>query len=412
MKILWLSHLVPYPPKGGVLQRAYYLLREAAKYHELDLLAFHQPNLMRPLVPSLEEGVEQSKSVLGEFCNEVVIVDIESEKQFLGNYRLALKSLFTNDPFNINWLKSEEFSNSLQQLLASNDYDLVHLDTVSLLPYFKYVNQIPTVLDHHNIESHMLLRRADNENNFLKKWYFRQEGLRLEKFEKNYCPQVSLNITCSEIDKQRLNFISPNSRVEVVPNVVDVDYFDPGDLVSKQRSIVFIGTLSWYPNVEAVRFIANELWPVLKAAIPDIRADIIGSSPPADITQVSEQDADFHVHGYVDDILPFMKRAAVYVCPINDGGGTKLKILDAMSMSMAIVAHPLACEGIAVEVGKNVFFAETADDYVHSIKQLIENEDVLLNMGAEARKLVVSNYSSTQIGKALSKLYEGCRGKK
>ena len=408
MRILWLSHLVPYPPKGGILQRAYHLIHEVSKYHEVDLLAFHQPNLMRPLFNSLEEGVQTSKKVLSTFCNKVEFVDIDSDQQRFGHYRLALKSLVTKDPYNINWLKSSRFTDVLQEMLQSSDYDLVHLDTISLEPYFKYVKHIPTVLDHHNIESHMLLRRANKESNVLKKWYFRQEGKRLEKFEKQICLQVSLNITCSEMDKQRLLEIVPNSKVEVIANGVDINYFKPDKSIVQEKRLIFIGTLNWYPNVEAVRFIAHKLWPALKLTIPDISVDIIGASPPDDIVQLGAQQKGFRVHGFVDDILPFLNKAAVYVCPITDGGGTKLKILDALSMGKAIVANEIACEGIHVEDGKNVIFAESVDEYVDAIKLLIENKNLRSSMGSAARKLIEDEYAYERVGKKLSSSYQQC----
>ena len=408
MNILWLSHLVPYPPKGGVLQRAHQLLKEVAKYHDVDLLAFHQPNLMRPLFANLDDGIAESEEVLSSFCNSVEFVQIDSEQQPFGQHRLALKSLITSDPYTINWLKSEAFTRALNKLLQENDYDLVHLDTISLQPYFKYVKHLATVLDHHNIESHMLLRRAEKENNAFKKWYFRQEGKRLEKFEKSLCPQVSLNITCSEMDRQRLFEIVPGCHVEEIPNGVDIEYFKPDASVEQKKSLIFIGTLDWYPNIEAVRFIAYEIWPLLKKNIPDITLDIIGAGPPADIMELSQKDESFKVHGFVDDILPYLDKAAVYVCPIMDGGGTKLKILDALAMEKAIVAHEIACEGINVVNGENVIFAQTAEAYVDAISSLIENKELRLSMGQSARQLIEAEYAYEKVGRKLSDLYQQC----
>lgn len=408
MKILWLSHLIPYPPKGGVLQRAYHLLNEVSKYNDVDLLAFHQPNLMRPLFDSLEDGVAESKSALSSFCNSVEFIQIDSERQQFGQHRLAFKSLVTSDPYTINWLKSSAFTSALKKLLQVNDYDLVHLDTISFQPYFKYVKHLATVLDHHNIESHMLLRRAEKESNTFKKWYFRQEGKRLEKFEKQLCSQVSLNVTCSEMDRQRLLEVVPGCHAEEVPNGVDIEYFKPDNTVEQTKSLIFIGTLDWYPNIEAVRFIAYEIWPLLKKAIPDISLDIIGAGPPADIVELSQKDESFRVHGFVDDILPYLDRASVYVCPIMDGGGTKLKILDALAMGKAIVAHEIACEGINVVDGKNVVFAQTAEAYVVAILSLIKNKNLRLAMGKVARSLIEDEYAYEKVGKKLSDLYQQC----
>ncbi|MDX2505576.1 MAG: glycosyltransferase [Gammaproteobacteria bacterium] len=408
MRILWLSHLVPYPPKGGVLQRAHYMLREVARYHEVDLVAFNQKSLMAPFFPSLEVGLDEAEKVLGEFCRDTYFLDIPADKTKSGKYLMALKSIFSSDPYTINWLKSKEYAQLVDRLLAENEYDLVHFDTISLLPYFDSIGSIPAVLDHHNIESHMLLRRVENETNALKKWYYGQEGKRLEKFEKEYCPQFALNITCSEVDANRLQEIAVGCRAVEVPNGVDIDFFKADGSEHRPNSLIFVGRLNWYPNTAAVRFIAHQLWPALKAAIPDINIDIIGANPPEDLVALSGEDLDFRVHGFVDDIHSFMNTAAVYLCPITDGGGTKLKILDALSMKKAIVAHPIACEGIRVSNGKNVMFAESVDDYVAAIKQLFKDGERRKAMGKEARALIEAEYSYTKIGKQLSELYQRC----
>ena len=408
MNILWLSQLVPYPPKGGVLQRAYHLIHELAQYHTVDLIAFNQQDLMAPFFDSTVEALDEARRELSTICRHIKFVPIECDKTRYGKHLLALKSIVTEDPYTINWLKSQGFGEQLKSFLNTYDYDLVHFDTISLIPYLKYVYDKPTVLDHHNIESHMLLRRADNERNKLKRWYFRQEGRRLEAVEKRVCPQFSLNITCSEIDRDRLIKLTGNNRIEEVPNGVDTDYFQSDETIEQQPALIFAGTLSWYPNIEAVRFIAYELWPKIRTTFPGVTIDIIGANPPQDIEQLGSSDDRFHVHGFVDDIRPYIDRAAVYVCPINDGGGTKLKILDAFAMKKAVVAHPIACEGIHAQEGKHVLFADKPDQYVRQIKQLLEDESLRFRLGRNARELIEQKYAYHLIGKNLSRLYEDC----
>lgn len=409
MKILWLSHLIPYPPKGGVLQRAYYLLREASKYHQIDLLAFNQPDLIGPLFSSVDEGVSEAKSHLGDLCNSVKFFEIHSEKSSLGRYFLALKSLITKDPYNINWLKSVEYSDAVRQLVNGTQYDLVHFDTISLIPFINDVGDLPIVLDHHNIESHMLLRRGDKESNLLKSWYFHQEGERLQRVEEAICKRVALNITCSDMDSERLLAISPDSRVETVPNGVDESFFlESDESRGINNKLLFVGTLNWYPNIEAVNFIADKLWVKLKKQIPDVIFDIVGANPPNSITPLSRVDNNFRVHGFVDDVRTYFSDADIFVCPIQDGGGTKLKILDAMSMGKAIVAHPIACEGISVVDNESVCFAETADEYVEIIVLLLNDPAEIKRLGTAARKLIENKYTYTAIGQQLSALYESC----
>lgn len=408
MKILWLSHLIPYPPKGGVLQRSHYLLKETAKHHTVDILAFNQKDLITPLFNSLDEGVEEAQSVLSNFCNYVEFYDIPSDKSRFTKYFLALKSLVTKDPYNINWLKSETFRKSLSKIISENKYDLVHIDTISLIPFLDEIKHLPVVLDHHNIESHMLIRRAEKESNKLKAWYFQQEGKRLQRVEQAICPQMALNITCSEMDSQRLLKISPTSHVADVPNSVDEEYFTPTTLIAKDNKLLFIGTLSWYPNIEAVEFIANEIWPLLKEREVKASFDIVGANPPDFLLSLANVEPDFRVHGFVDDVRTYFNNAAIFVCPIKDGGGTKLKILDAMSMGKVVIAHPIACEGIKVEDGVSVIFAETAEEYVSQIEKVLSDSALREYIGINARQVIKDNYTNDSIGKKLSKLYKSC----
>ena len=247
MNILWLSHLVPYPPKGGVLQRSYYLLRELSHYHRIDLLAFNQKALMTQFFSSLEEGFQQSRKALDTICGRVAFFDIASDRHSLGVYTLALRSLF-HEPYNINWLKSKEFRSTFTSWLQQTNYDLVHFDTISLIPFFDVLpSNFPSSLDHHNIESHMLFRRVKREKNVFKKIYYWQEGVRLQKYERRYCPEFSINITCSDIDTERLQALVPEARVQTIPNGVDVGYFKSEGTAQDARSLIFVGSMGWYP---------------------------------------------------------------------------------------------------------------------------------------------------------------------
>ncbi|MBA3014365.1 MAG: glycosyltransferase [Desulfobulbaceae bacterium] len=408
MKILWLSHLIPYPPKGGVLQRSYNLVKEISRYHEVDLLAFNQKELIGPLFESVSAGVEEARIALSVLCRRLSFFEIASDCSTYGAYTLALKSLF-HEPYNINWLKSKAFAATMTSWLEQEKYDLVHFDTISLVPFFSLLPPvIATTLDHHNIESHMLLRRSARETNVLKRLYFWQEGVRLAGYERRYCPQFSLNITCSDIDKKRLLGLAPQSKVLSIPNGVDLDFFKPVGLPIHPNRLIFVGTMNWYPNVEAVLYIADNLWPRLKKMHPNLTFDVIGANPPDKIRSLADRFADFHIHGFVDDVRPFIETATVYVCPIRDGGGTKLKILDAMAMAKAVVAHPVACEGINVTHDKNILLADDDTSFINHIDSLLNTEDRRYALGMAARKLIEQYYGYHAIGEQLSNAYRDC----
>jgi len=419
VKILWLSHLVPYPPKGGVLQRSYNLVRELAKYHEVDLLAFNQKPMMLLHYPDIATGLADARAHLGEFCRRIEVLELPVDKSPYGRHWIALKSLFTR-PYNINWLVSDEYADRLRVWLSESHYDLVHFDTISFAPYMSLLPaSMATALDHHNIESPMLIRRAEQESNWIKKFYFWQEGVRLRHYEANHCPQFSTNITCSDLDTERLLDISPRCDAQTIPNGVDIDYFKPveegksGEESKPGTSeedgelrLIFVGRLNWYPNTQAVRYIAESLWPLLKQRWPTIKFDIIGANPPAVAKELAAKDSNFIVHGFVDDVRPYMTRASVYVCPITDGGGTKLKMLDALAMGNAIVADPIACEGINVTEGVNVLMASDPATYIQRIAEFVESPEKRAAFGRAARALIENEYSYAAIGKSLAALYE------
>ena len=406
MKILWFSHIVPYPPKGGVLQRSHHLLRELAERNEVHLVSFVQQTPLRRMYGDVQAGLDDCRKELSKICPVVKFIPIPSERSSLGKKLLLLRSLFTIHPYTINWLKSRAMRAEVAALLRDGDYDAVHFDTISLAIYHDLFPGTKRALNHHNIESHMMLRRSSNERNWLAKAYLWYEGWRLQRYERKACRRFDMHITCSPLDSERLDEFAPGLRTAVIPNGVDVDYFKPNGASRQANRLVFAGRLSAYPNRRAVLFLAQELWPVLKSALPGIEMDIIGADPPAEIIALAKRDTAFRVHGFVDDVRPYLDSAAVYVCPIKDGGGTKLKVLDALAMGLPLVADPIACEGIDVAADRTVLYAASPAEYVAQIRRLLEDADMRQRMSRAARQLALEQYSYAGIGQRLHAVYQ------
>ena len=412
MKVLWFSHLVPYPETGlGVLQRSYHLVRELARAHQVYLLAFVQRRIIEELLGDVDAGLEKAREHLEQYCARVQFLSIPSEKSGLGRMGLAARSLAGGYPYTVRWLLSDEARRTAREWNASVDFDVVHFDTLSLAPYRNAFTRGVKTLDHHNIESDMMLRRARIEKQPLRRCYFWQEGLRLQRYERLICPQFDLNITCSSLDTQRLERVAPGAATAEVPNGVDTEYFQPGNVPEEPLSLVFAGNLSWYPNSAAMTFFADKVWPMLKQTLPGVTMNVIGASPPPHLNQLAQRDKNFRVHGFVTDVRPYINRAALYVCPIMDGGGTKLKILDALAMGKAIVAHPVACEGIGVQDGHEVIFARDPEEFVQSIVTLLGDPRRRSQLAANARSLATADYSYAVIGRKLAGELEQCRAR-
>lgn len=404
MKILWLSHLLPYPPKAGVMLRSYHLLKQLSLTNEVDFLAFNQPNLLTPLVKNLESGIEDAKTDLNKFCTVVDILPIFWSRSLLSRLLLIVKGFLSLNGYTMNWLQSRAYGKAIERIIAAKKYDLIHMDTISFYSYARYFRDTPIVLDHHNIESHMMFRRATQETHLFKKFYFWLEAVKIRHVEKIFCNSIAHNITCSDIDTERLRNISPGAKISTIPNGVDTDYFAKDDSPGGQ-DLLFIGTMNWYPNIQAVEFLIRDISPLVEERFPGMKINIVGANAPQSLIKMAARHGNVIFHGFVDDIRPIMSSSLAFICPISDGGGTKLKILDALAMSMPIIAHPIACEGIDVVNGKNTLFAETPDDYIAAIASLVTNPQAAEHLGIAARQLIERAYSTHIVGETMRDLY-------
>lgn len=399
-KILWLSHFIPYPPKGGNLQRSYNLIREVSKNHEITLLTFNQSKII-----SSSESLHNAVAHFSKFCKVAGVVNILSEYSAFRRLCLLLKGLLPWKTYTVSWLESLEFASNLESLLKENSFDVIHFDTISLVPYVKYIKNAKVVLNHHNIESLMMLRRSENESNILKKIYFYQEGKKIARYERDVCKLFDLNITCSDLDTNRLKEITGMSNCITIPNGVDLEYFNPIDIAIKPKSLIFAGGLTWYPNLDAMSFFLKSVWPILVKEVPDVSMTIIGRSPPTWMIEMQDLYPNLKVTGFVDDVRPYIAEAHIYVCPIKDGGGTKLKVLDALAMKKTLIADQIACEGIDVKDQESVIFASSADEYLRAIKLLIADQELAGRIAEKGLELINEKYSFVKIGEQLSTAY-------
>lgn len=406
MRILWLSHLVPYPPHSGVAQRSYGLLAELCKQHSVTLLAFHQPALMRSMSDDAAAALNDAIAHLRTVCTKVEVFDIPWERSTAARYGLALSSLVSRHPYTINWLSSKRFAEALAR---ETSHDLVHFDTISLAIFRNRLADVPCVMNHHNIESHLLLRRARSSGSLARRAYDWQEATRLRRFERRSAGEFALHVTCSDLDRQRLLEIAPGTDCHVVPNGVDIEYFSARPRATPDPSFVFVGTLGWGPNRLAAETIARELWPALAREWPEARMSLVGSHPPEACRDLAARDRRVVATGFVDDVRPYIADASFFICPIREGGGTKLKILNAMSMGAVVIADPIACEGIHAVPERELVFASSTEDYVAAVRRLLAHPPSFAQIAAGARRRIEAEYSYEVIGRDMDARYRSVR---
>jgi sugar transferase (PEP-CTERM/EpsH1 system associated) len=400
MNILWLSHFVPYPPKGGNLQRSFNLLKEVAKENRVFLLAFNQKTLL-PTEEKLEEGVKQ----LGSFCKYIQVFDIPCERSVWSWIKLLLSNLFSPWPYSIRKFHSEKMAKAIHRITRNHEIDLVHFDTIALAEFRKSVTGLKKILNHHNIESALLLSRARRERSLLKRFYLLLQGNKLKKYESKTCGEFDLNILVSEVDKERVEEYCPEIQAEVIPNGVDTNYFTISGGQVRRNNLVFIGGMSWFPNRDAILCFLKEIWPLLKKKIADISFTLIGSHPPKEIKDWGKKE-NIEVLGFVEDIRPYLAQASVYVIPLRVGGGTRLKILDAFACGKAVISTSIGCEGLDVTPGINILIADSPCEFAEQVIKVCTNDNLMKSLGREGRKLVEEKYSWKMIGDNLNRIYE------
>jgi len=398
MDLIWLSHFIPYPPRGGAAQRSFHLLQEAARRYRVTFIAFNRPVQDSTM---LSESRRQFES----FCHRVEFWEVPlawKGARWWG--KLALAPLY-RWPHSALTYHSPETARRWRNLLSEYPQALVHIDSTDLAYFVEPALCFPTLLNHHNCESAMFFRRASLEANPVKKFVLRQQAEKLAAVETALTHRVVLNLTVSDEDSARLREINPRAQTRLVENGTDVDYFQPQDDLLEERTIVFAASLRWYPNQSALAFFDREIWPLLKRRCPGVRFIVAGQKPPEFLVRWAKSDPAIEFVPDPEDIRPYIARGAVYVCPIIDGGGSRLKLLDAMAMGKAIVSTTIGAEGLRYSAGKHMLIADDPQHFADSVMSLLEDHSLRCRLAAAARQLALEEYSWRVIGNNLASAY-------
>jgi sugar transferase (PEP-CTERM/EpsH1 system associated) len=395
MRILVVTTKSPYPLFEGRALRTYNLIRQVARQHEVHLVSFVQT------VEDLE-GLEHMRSICGE---------VEGHKLYFTRprWRLvvdAVIELFSSSPLPIVKYRSAAMTAALRARLAAHQYDLVHFDMLHLSEYFSLCGQVPTLLMEHNVESNILARRADTETRPLHKFYLRYQQRKLRRFEAEACRNAGQVVAVSELDARELARMSGRHDIRTVPNGVDVSYFKQQDDAPRQSGLVFVGTFDWFPNADAMRYFVNEVFPLILKVRPDTMLTIIGKHGESAAAAELARHPQIRLAGLVDDIRPWLQAAAVYVVPLRIGGGTRLKILDALAMSKAIVSTSVGCEGLHVTDGQDIIVADQPDAFARQVLGLLSEGARAQSLGRRGRELVERQYDWRVIADSLLQAYQ------
>ena len=405
MRILFLTPQFPYPPHKGTTLRNYNLIAGLASRHEIDLLSF---------VDS-----PAAASPLDQLCRRIATVIIPRRP----NWRRALDTAFSPWPDMGLRLWSGEFQRQFAAWLNDGAYDVIQVEGLELARYTltgtpTFARQVDReggraliVFDDHNAE-YLLQKRMAEAEIAARGWnagavYSSIQWRKLRRFERRVCRQSEVVVCVSEADAIALQRLDPQVAAHVIPNGVDTDVYQrekvtPLDL--PPHSLVFTGTMDFRPNVDAMLWFAHEVLPLIRSRMPDVRVYIVGQHPHSRLDAL-RADPAITITGAVEDTRPYITAASVYIVPLRTGGGTRLKLLEAMSLHAPIVSTTLGAEGFAVTDGEQLLLADAPADFARSIVELIEDSTRAQSLGDRGRSFAMQYYDWRSIVPKFEEVY-------
>ena len=306
---------------------------------------------------------------------------------------------------------------ALAGILTEKDFDVVQVESIHLMAYLPIIRaarkQPLVICDWHNIESELMRRYSEREPNLLRRAYAGKTARLMSAFERRATREFDAHVVVSERDAQRLRALNPEARIFVIENGVDTAYYSDAQIetvVASRRDapgkskIVFVGSMDYHANIEGTVNFAREVWPRLRARQPEMVFTIVGRNPRREVRELALTPG-IEVTGTVDDVRPFYRKAVLSVVPLNIGGGSRLKILEAMAASVPVVSTTLGAEGLNVQHGENILIADTSEQQIEAIVSLVENEEQRKHLIDGGRALVSNHYDWSQLGALLFENY-------
>jgi len=396
-KLLFVAPYLPSPPEFGAQRRMHGLMSDLAMRHDVSLLALTNRN----------DRIQTQLKASREFCREVISIDNPAFS--LGNRGkrlLQLRSLASPKSFEWHTHSNRKLTATLRELLARETWDAVTVEFCQMALHREALGPMtlpPFVLDEHNIEFEILRRTAQSESGAFRKLYNAVNAPKLRAEELRAWKLFDATSVTSAVDEAMLKKEQPEALTAVIPNAVDLEQFVPSAQLVEPDSLIFFGAMNYFPNSDGLTFFVREVMPALLKLRPKAKLRVVGHTPDA-LRKLASDSVE--VIGFVPDVRTHIANAAVAIAPLRVGGGTRLKILEAMAMGKAIVSTRLGAEGIDVQHERDCLLADEPAKFAAEIARLLEDAALRTRLGIAARRLAEEQYGWPATARKLEELYE------
>jgi len=386
MRILFITPRFPYPPLKGDQVRSYNQIRILSQKHSITLLSFVESREELNHVPMLKR-----------FCSYIETMELSPLRSCLN----VVLGLFSPLPLQTHYYYSSEMDKKIRTVTENNNFDVVHVQLIRMARYLAHFDKTPKAIDLIDALSLNMERRYRYDKGIFELGAY-LEWQRVKRYEAEVCTQFDQVVVVSPVDKK---VIGPFEKININPNGIDTEAF-PFVLEGREPStIIFTGNMGYFPNVDAVRWFSQNIFPLIKAQIPNVRFYVVGANPHKDIQRLGANE-NIITTGFVDSIHKYLARATVAVCPMRSGSGIQNKVLEAMASGTPVVATEYVLGGIQATPGEDIIMANEPAEFAHQVIELLNNPSLRQRVAVKARQLIEKKYTWEISVRQLERIYE------
>ena len=382
MKILLTLPGPLFPADTGGKIRSLNIFSRLAKRAEIHALSFAERDRDAA-------GIAEMKKI---FASYTPVFRTQARKYSAAFYSQLLANQLSPWPYFLAKCNTPVFRRAVEELADSNGFDLVFCDFLQTAAPLRRLTARPKVVFEHNVEFVLRRRKWQQEDQPLRRFVYGTEWKKTLRIEADVCHSFDHVITVSNDDRQALQREFGITHSSTIPTGVDTDFFHPSAEKAQPGRLVFVGSMDWDPNEDAAVWFLRDIFPRIRKTIPDASFVIVGRSPSARLNAIAKGAPGVEITGRVPDVRPYLEKAEVVVVPLRIGGGTRIKIPEAMAMAKAVVSTPVGAEGLPFRDGRQIRIAEQPEQFAQAVVELVNNASLRTAIADAARDEVVKHH--------------------
>ncbi len=400
LRVVLVDEELPYPPTSGKRIRTLNLTLRLARRHELTYVCHRNSD------------AEESRQATAFFADRgiatIVVNRTVPPKSGPRFYLRLAANLLSPLPYSVATHTSRELRQALAEHAQTQPVDVWHCEWTPYAEALRGITHARRVVVAHNVESIIWQRYYETETNSLRRWYIGRQWHKFRRFERRVHGEVEHTVAVSGVDAERFRRDFDARRVDVVENGVDTAYFQPRAARRQPGRLLFLGSLDWRPNLDGVRLLLERVFPAVRAAEPSAQLCLVGRNPPDALRRQVESMPGVELHADVPDVRPYLADCGLLVVPLRIGGGSRLKVLEALASGTPVISTRIGAEGLCLEAGHDLTVVEDIDDLAAALVTAIRHPATIQAQAEHGRETVLERYDWDRLAEQLEQVWMQC----